>query len=218
MERDYSSSSDVTGVTYFIGNEIEHTLAFGKKTLFVVGIQDADEIIEMAVKNNVEHIYLGANQSFEITGEHGTDAEQAGWDLMVNLCIGAGYLVTLDFDLEDLEWVQESGYSENNNFIPMISVKVPYIEQLGYNANIKIDDVDFNATNNPNLYCINVDDAAWATTNQYFWSHIDLQHYFSNNCSGTGIEEQTTNKELLKVIDLLGRETKQTNQCIDGSA
>jgi len=147
MERDYSSSDNITGVTYFIGKEIEHTLAFGKKTLFVVGIQDADEIMEMAVKNNVEHIYLGANQSFEITGEHGTEAEQVAWDLMVNLCIGAGYLVTLDFDLEDLEWVQESGYSEHNNFIPMISVKVPYIEQLGYNANIKIDDVDFNATN-----------------------------------------------------------------------
>jgi hypothetical protein len=28
----------------------------------------------------------------------------------------------------------------------------------------------------------------------------------------TGIQEQTTNKELLKVTDLLGRETKQTNQ------
>ena len=147
MERDYSSSSDVTGVTYFVGNEIEHTLAFGKKTLFVEGIQDADEIIEMAVKNNVEHIYLGANQSFEITGDDGTDAENTAWDLMVNLCLGAGYLVTLDFDLDDIEWVQESGYSEHNNFIPMISVKVPYIEQLGYNANIKIDDVDFNATN-----------------------------------------------------------------------
>ena len=28
----------------------------------------------------------------------------------------------------------------------MIRVK-PHIEQLGYNANIKIDDIDFNATN-----------------------------------------------------------------------
>jgi len=35
MERDYSSSSDVTGVTYFIGNEIEHTLAFGKKQYII---------------------------------------------------------------------------------------------------------------------------------------------------------------------------------------
>jgi len=147
MERDYSSSDKVTGVTYFVGNEIEHTLAFGKKTLFVVGIQDVDEIFDMARKNDVEHIYLGANQSFELTGENGTDDEQSGWDAMVNTCTSEGYLVTLDFDLEYLDWVQEAGYTEHNNFIPMISVKVPYIEQLGYNANIKIDDIDFNATN-----------------------------------------------------------------------
>jgi hypothetical protein len=30
--------------------------------------------------------------------------------------------------------------------------------------------------------------------------------------TSVGIDEHTTNKELLKVIDLLGRETKQTNQ------
>ena len=67
----------------------------------------------------------------------------------------------------------------------------------------------FYTDNNPNLTCINVDDAAWSTAN---WTMIDAQHYFSNNCSGTGTEEHSSNKELLKVTDLLGRETKQTNQ------
>jgi hypothetical protein len=67
----------------------------------------------------------------------------------------------------------------------------------------------FNALNNPNLTCINVDNATWSTNN---WTDIDTQHYFSNNCSGTAIEEHSTNKELLKVTDLLGRETKLTNQ------
>ena len=67
---------------------------------------------------------------------------------------------------------------------------------------------------NPNLFCISVDDSIYSTNN---WTvangNIDPQHYFSNNCSGTlSIQEQTTNKELLKVTDLLGRETKQTNQ------
>jgi hypothetical protein len=38
--------------------------------------------------------------------------------------------------------------------------------------------------------------------------NIDPQHYFSTNCPPTAIEEQTTNKELLKVTDLLGKETK----------
>jgi len=66
----------------------------------------------------------------------------------------------------------------------------------------------FNAAGNPNLTCINVDDAVWSTTNWSF-PYIDPQHYFSNNCSGTAIEEHTTNKELLRTIDVLGRETKR---------
>ena len=41
-------------------------------------------------------------------------------------------------------------------------------------------DTDFYCLNNPNLTCINVDDAAWSMTN---WFAIDSQHYFSNNCS-----------------------------------
>ena len=33
-----------------------------------------------------------------------------------------------------------------------------------------------------------------------------------NVVSSVGIEEKTSNKELIKVTDLLGRETKHTNQ------
>ena len=63
---------------------------------------------------------------------------------------------------------------------------------------------------NPNLYCINVDDDAWSTAN---WTvgnaGIDPQHYFSNNCTPSAIQEHTTNKELLKITDLLGREVDE---------
>jgi len=66
---------------------------------------------------------------------------------------------------------------------------------------------------NPNLNCISVDDSTWSANNWTGIAMMDTQHYFSNNCSGsTSIQEHTTNKELLKVTDLLGRETKQTNQ------
>ena len=68
-----------------------------------------------------------------------------------------------------------------------------------------------NAYTNPNLFCINVDNTTWSTSN---WTMIDPQHYFSNNCSPNSVEEHSINKELLKVTDLLGRETKQTNQPI----
>jgi len=70
----------------------------------------------------------------------------------------------------------------------------------GNNTNMNISTI-----NNTNLTCINVDDDSWSTVN---WSDIDLQHYFSNNCSGTAIQEHSLKKELLKATDLLGRETK----------
>jgi len=78
---------------------------------------------------------------------------------------------------------------------------------MGINSNYE----KFEGTNNPNLYCINVDDSTWSTAN---WtvggSNIDAQHYFRNNCSGsTGIQEHSINKELLKVTDLLVRERKE---------
>jgi hypothetical protein len=37
----------------------------------------------------------------------------------------------------------------------MISVKLPYIKQLGYNATLKLDDKDFKATN-PGVWCHSV--------------------------------------------------------------
>ena len=66
--------------------------------------------------------------------------------------------------------------------------------------------------NDSNLSCIQVDDVAWSNLN---WSsNINTTfQYFSANCpTATTIQEFITNKELLKVTDLLGRETKQTNQ------
>jgi Leucine-rich repeat (LRR) protein len=66
------------------------------------------------------------------------------------------------------------------------------------------------ASNNPYLNCINVDDSIYCNAN--WLSDIDPQQYYSNNCLPSAIQEHTNNKELLKVTDLLGRETKQTNQ------
>ena len=77
----------------------------------------------------------------------------------------------------------------------------------GNNTNI----IDFFASYNPNLNCINVDNVAWSTSNWTAMNYqIDPQHYFSTNCAPSTIEEQTTTKEILKVTDLLGRETKGT--------
>ena len=127
------------GVVFFVGNEIEFTPAYSMRTLFVVGIQDADEIVRLAHKHECIHIYLGANQSFEPNDD---------WDILTKTLVkNKNFMVTLDFDVIHCEWVLEGGYDEHDNFISMVSVKVPYIKQFNYNACIKVDDKDFNATN-----------------------------------------------------------------------
>lgn len=138
MERVYDQGDNIKDVTMFVGPEVEHTPQYGKKTLFVVGVQNVDDVMASAEEQGCRHIYLGANMSWSKDEE---------WDGMVFPLLKEGYFVTLDFPVQDIEWVLECGYTEYNRFIPMISVKMPYIDLLGYNACLKVDDKDFDATN-----------------------------------------------------------------------
>ena len=61
MKRDYTDGV-ADDVVFFIGNEVEHTPAFGKRTLFVTGIHSTEEIALNL--NGAEHIFFGANHSF----------------------------------------------------------------------------------------------------------------------------------------------------------
>ena len=133
---------------FFIGTEVEHSPAYGQSTLFVVGYQPAEEILARALNNNCPHIYLGANQSFNPP----TTDDWMAWDDLITDLLKDGIWVTLDFDVSLLEQVLEGGMTEYDTFIPMISVKMPYMGQLGYNATIKLDDKDFKATN-PGVWC-----------------------------------------------------------------
>jgi hypothetical protein len=133
----------------FVGTEVEHTPAFGLKTLFVVGVQSVELIEAAYIAHKCEHIYFGANQSF---APDGTVLYHKPWDDMVSHFLKKDRLCTLDFDVADTEYVLEFGFSEYYNFIPMISVKLPYLQQLGYNATIKLDDKDFRASN-PGVWC-----------------------------------------------------------------
>ena len=67
MHRDYNSGHfGNEKVSVFTGLEIEHTLAYGKQTLFLATNNlSTDEILELAVLNNCEAIYYGANRTFQ---------------------------------------------------------------------------------------------------------------------------------------------------------
>ena len=68
--------------------------------------------------------------------------------------------------------------------------------------------------NNPNLFCIQVDDSVWASSNLSNW--LDAQHAFSEDCNNAcstsflDITENMLNykKQLVKTINLIGQEVK----------
>jgi len=137
-------------VEMFVGTEVERSPAYGKRTLFVVGLLGSDEVIEEARLNNCEHVYFGANMSFNIGSMDYTGWRN--WEEMIRNTIDAGYWATLDLTTDQVPGLLEGSLTSERKFIPMISVKLPYLELLNYNTTIKIDDSDFDASN-PGVWC-----------------------------------------------------------------
>jgi hypothetical protein len=142
MKRDYEDGVK-DNVKLFVGTEVEHTPAFGMKTLFVTGVQPLDDITNTAYAEEVEHIFFGANHSFNPTSYEDWKA----WEAMITHFLNQGYLCSLDIPLSAVEEFNDGGLNEFNNFIPQIRIPIPYIKLWNYNTMLKIDDKDFKATN-----------------------------------------------------------------------
>ena len=129
-------------VVYFTGCEVEHTICHGKLTLFVVGTPPLDEILAKVADTGADHVYFGTSQSY-----HPSTDNYDLWDRVILGCLDENLCVTLDFDVRYTDIVHESGYNEHNRFVPMISVKLPYIGLFNYNATLKLDDTTWGKTN-----------------------------------------------------------------------
>lgn len=130
-------------VIYFTGFEVEHTVCYGEKTLFVVGVQPVEEIMTRAARENCNHVYFGTSQSFNPD----SDDQWKEWTSMIVECLEKGVWVSLDFDVCYAEQVACSEFSKYSRFVPMISVKLPNIEKFNLNATIKLDDITWGKTN-----------------------------------------------------------------------
>jgi hypothetical protein len=144
MKRDYVTGSE-NNIEFFIGNEVEHTPAFGMRTLFVTGLQSVDEIYSIVIDNECQHIFFGANHSFN--PEVDDYKEWKLWEEMIEYFLDMDYLCSLDIPLSAVEQFNDGGLNDYNNFIPQIRVPIPYIKLWNYNTMLKIDDKDFKATN-----------------------------------------------------------------------
>jgi hypothetical protein len=127
----------------FVGPEVEHSPAFSKKTLFVVGEQPLQQIVKYAKEYKTPHIFMGANHSFD-------PALAEYWKLTITYLLDHGYWVTLDYPAHLHEFVLTMftpGVWQCRTFVPLLSVRIPNFETSSPNLTIKFDDVDFKATN-----------------------------------------------------------------------
>jgi hypothetical protein len=130
---------------FFVGTEVEHTPAYGKTTLFVVGVQSIDDIAHHMQRHpaGIEHIFFGANHSFD--PQNNLDWQR--WESMIQHFLDRGYLCSLDIPMSAVDEFNDCGLCEYNNFVPQIRISIPYVRLWNYNTMIKIDDNDFDATN-----------------------------------------------------------------------
>jgi hypothetical protein len=152
MKRDYSTGVE-EDINFFVGTEVEHTPAFGMRTLFVTGVQSGTDIQARALAYKCKHIFFGANHSFNPKDY----AEHKQWEDMIMLFLKSDYLCSLDIPLNQVEEFNDGGLNEWDNFIPQIRVPIPYIKLWNYNTMLKIDDKDFKATN-PGVWCHSLHD------------------------------------------------------------
>jgi hypothetical protein len=111
-----------------------------------VGVQPTDHIASNL--ENCEHIFFGANHSFDPQD----NLDWARWEGMIGYFLEKGYLCSLDIPITAVNQFNDSGLCEYRNFIPQIRVSIPYTKLWNYNTMLKIDDVDFDATN-PGVWC-----------------------------------------------------------------
>jgi hypothetical protein len=132
-------------VSFFYGVEVEHTPAYGKPTLFVVGVQKSEDIAAALTSgpHPVEHIFFGANHSFDPQN----NLDWSRWEGMIGWFLSKGYLCSLDIPITAVADFNDSGLCEFRNFIPQMRVRIPSTKLWNYNTMLKIDDVDFDATN-----------------------------------------------------------------------
>ena len=152
MYRDYNSVHfGNESVKAFTGLEIEHTLAYGKKTLFLAtnGF-DTDQVLELATLHDCEAVYYGANRTFQYN--IGTHVFQ------MKKLLDHGYYVTIDYPYADHEEVKKRFALIWNEprFIPFCSIIFKDSDD-DRQLHFKIDDVTFRHSN-PGVWTMSMKD------------------------------------------------------------
>ena len=201
--------ADLTGIESF--NNLKHLHCHNNQLNFLDISQNLN--LESLGVNGNQLSFLNLNQNTSLLDLNLSFVNTTNIDFSMLLNLTSLYFENLsELDLSHNTMLENLGAMSvsNSNSLTYLNI------QNGNNINMTCDGIIAlscgSLANDSNLSCIQVDDVAWSNLN---WSsNINTTfQYFSTNCpTATTIQEHSSNKELLKVTDLLGRETKQTNQ------
>jgi hypothetical protein len=130
-------------VNIFIGNEVESSKAYELKTLFIVpeNIVDIIEVIKK-YEDQVEHIYLNANhtiiESDVLAGKY--------YDVL-NYIEQSDKIKHVTLEIFFYEPTHLELLHAYPKLLLNISIQIPRVDKISSRIAIKIDDVDFDATN-----------------------------------------------------------------------
>jgi len=152
MHRDYATGHfDNTEVKVFTGIEIEHTIAYGKRTLFLATNDlSTDEVLELATINGCEAVYYGGNRTLNYRLESQI--------FQIKKLLDNGYYVTIDYPYADHKEVKKRFALIWNEprFIPFCSIIFEHSDD-DRQLHIKIDDVTFRHSN-PGVWTMSMRD------------------------------------------------------------
>jgi len=213
---DYVTTANINTVTYLnVGDDnisdltgIEDFIAL--TTLYC----HTNELTSLDVSQNTALTFLGCSRnqltSLDLSQNTALTELSCNNNQLTNLDVSNNLALTyLDCENNQLICLDIS----NNPNLEYLNCPDNLLEQLN-TRNGNWVNMQIQAQTN-NLSCVEVDNLGYANSTWTAW--FDFQVPFNTNCnyanpcnSSTSIQEHTTNKELLKVTDLLGRETKGT--------
>ena len=164
----YVTTANINGVTFL------------ELSMFVVA-QSISDLTGIEDFNSLENLDCRGTQLTSLDVSNNTALTELACGSFLGT-IGGNQLISLDLSNNTSLTILRC----DNNQLTCLNLK------NGNNINMTV----FQATNNPNLTCIEVDDSAYSTTN---WTNIDPQASFSTNCNylascwSTSIQENTTN-------------------------
>jgi Leucine-rich repeat (LRR) protein len=213
---DLTGIEDFTALTYLNCSKNNLSSLDLSTNLLLFSLDAAEnQLAFLNVSNNINLKGLGCedNQLTSLDISNNTNLEELGCDY--------NQLTSLDvsnnINLDNL-FCSQNNITELDLSQCLVLEKLECLSNQLVCLNLKNGswDASVDATNNPQLNCVEVDSIGFFNSDPFNYLNFDVNVSFNtscnNNCSTTSIQEQTTNKELLKVTDLLGRETNQINQ------